>query len=189
MLARPRAQCRLELKTTAGELKLHEAAHAPVLDALAQQPMTFDELLQAPQCAALDRPHLRQAVFALAATRSVAPALGAAGEAERRASCRRYNAAVLAHTAGAERGSTTLASPVLGSGIMISPLQRVFLASASEADALEHARRELAAGRLRRVKDGQAPPEDAVGVEALRTEVRGFFADTLPFYRSLGVPD
>ena len=55
-------------------------AYAPVLDALARAPMTFDELARAPECAKLDRVRLRQAVFGMAALGNIVPALPATGE-------------------------------------------------------------------------------------------------------------
>ena len=43
-LVRPRASCRLQASTPAGEVTLQAEAYAPVLDALARAPMTFAEL-------------------------------------------------------------------------------------------------------------------------------------------------
>lgn len=101
--------------TPAGELSLDAHAYAPVLDALARTPMTFDEMARAPETQRLDRPHLRQAVFGMAALGNIAPALPADGDEARRGGTARFNHSVLSRpTAGP--ADTVLASPVLGSG-------------------------------------------------------------------------
>jgi SAM-dependent methyltransferase len=178
-LARPRGVCSLSLKTQAGEVTLHEDIHAPVLDALARQPMTFAELRAAPECAGLDRVRARQAVFALAAADNVAAALPAAGEAGRRARTRTYNDALLARAAASVSEFTVLASPVLGSGVPVSALHRLFLLSKTEEEAVQRARVELDAGRLR-LKENARPVE---------TLAAGFFGGARSFYRALGIVD
>ncbi|HEY5929910.1 MAG TPA: class I SAM-dependent methyltransferase, partial [Burkholderiales bacterium] len=78
-LARPRSGCRLTEKTPAGDLTLETAAYAPVLDALARAPMTFDELVRAPETAGMTRPKVRQAVFGMAALGNVLATMPAEG--------------------------------------------------------------------------------------------------------------
>lgn len=186
-LARPRAQCQLSMKTSAGDLTLEAAAYAPVLDALARGPMTFRELLAAPECARLGgRARVRQAVFALAALDNVLPALPAAGEEERRARTRRFNAALLARKNLNEYG--VLASPVLGSGLALPLLDRLFLASGKAgAEAVAFARSALAAAGMT-LKMGEQPARtEADAARLLEARAEKFFGEDLPYYRLAGV--
>ena len=174
-LARPRAQCRLSMQATAGEIKLDEAAHAPVLDALARGPVTFRALLETPEGARLGRRALRQALFALAALGNVAPALPVEGEAARRGRTARFNAAALARPVLSEY--VVLASPVLGSGVPISLVDRLFLASGKTGDAaVSHVRAALAATGMQVRKD--------LDLESRATR---FFDELLPYYRLVGI--
>ena len=188
-LLRPRASCRLKTPTPAGEVTLQEEAYAPVLDALARAPQTYAELARAPECARLDRARLRQAVFGMAALGNVAPALAAEGEEARRERTRRFNRAVL-DAPIASAADTFLASPVLGSGVAVNLIDRIFLGAAGDRDAavaraLEAAR----AGRLTLHKAGK-PLEAAADVEAyVRERAQFFFTGFLPFLRLLKVVD
>src|SRR5512134_2673793 len=188
-LLRPRATCRLRAPTPAGEATLQAEAYAPVLDALARAPQTFDELSRAPECASLDRTRLRQAVFGMAALGNVAPALPAEGEEARRARTRRFNQAVLAAPI-AGPADTFLASPVLGAGVAVNMIDRLFLgAGGDEAAAIASARQATASGRLKLSRAGKAL-ESAADIEAyVRERASFFFSDFLPFLRQLKAVD
>jgi SAM-dependent methyltransferase len=188
-LIRPRSTCRLKTKTPAGEVSLQPEAYAPVLDALARAPMTFEELSRAPQCAALDRLKLRQAVFGLAALGNLLPGLPSAGEDARAEAANRFNQAALrAPVTGT--ADTTLASPVLGAGVQVNLVDRLFLgAPRDEAQAIAAALRVLAAGRIKLRREGKEL-ESATDIEAyVRERAKFFFADFLPFLRLLRVVD
>ncbi|MEJ2175343.1 MAG: methyltransferase regulatory domain-containing protein, partial [bacterium] len=134
-LARPRTLCALGARTPVGEVNLQPEMYVPVLDALARAPMTFDALAAAPGIRPLDPVRLRQALFALAALDFVAPAMPAAGEAERRASTERYNAAVIAQAPRTGEGAM-LASPVLGCGVPASFIDLLLLAAPRDIAAM-----------------------------------------------------
>lgn len=186
-LARPRAQCRLALKSTAGDISLQAEVHAPVLDALARRPMTFRELQQAPECAGMPRLRLRQAVFALAAADDVVPALGAAGESERRTHTSRFNTAVLARPSA---DHSVLASPVLGSGVPLPFLDRLFLISGKTGEAaIAHVRAALDAAKVKLKKDDRPVASEAEALLVLRERAEKFYGELLPFCRLVGVLD
>jgi SAM-dependent methyltransferase len=186
-LARPRAGCVLQRATPAGEVTLQAEAYAPVLDALAHAPMTFDELAHAPETARLDRVRLRQAVFGMAALGNVLPALPEAGEAERRAAAARFNRAVLRNPVPIST-ATMLASPVLGAGIAVSLIDRAFLsAPREESAAVEYVRKTIQASRQKPVKDGK-PVESEQAIQVMVQErARSFVSALLPFLHQLGV--
>jgi SAM-dependent methyltransferase len=186
-LARPRSAARFKEKTPHGELSLQEPAYAPALDALARAPMTFDELAHAPEAASLDRVRLRQAVFGMAAFGNLMPALPAQGEAERRAATDGFNAAVLGRPLDGSK-TTMLASPVLGSGVPIGFLDRIFLRGpANEGEAIDHARRAIESGGLGIVKSGKPVDSAAERDKVLVERAQFFFGELLPFLRMLGV--
>lgn len=181
-LARPRARCRLELKTTAGDVSLQPEVHAPALDALARRPMSFRELLA--ECAGMDRLRLRQVLYALAALENVLPALPAQGEAQRKIRTDRFNGAMLARSA--DYG--VLASPVTGSGLPLPLFERLFLASGKAGeDAVVHAYKALAAAKVRLKKNDKPVESEAEALEVLRERADRFFGEMLPYYRSLGI--
>jgi hypothetical protein len=186
-LARPRVLCTLTGKTPAGEITLQEETYRPVLDALAREPMTFDDLATAPETKTLDRGRLRQAVFGHAALGNLWPALPEEGEAARRAATGRFNAAVLARRLTPARGRF-LASPLLGSGVPVSFLDELLLAAPrSEPDAIGHALDALARSGQKLAKENK-PVDDAATVRAMVEErARVFFRDLLPFFRVAGV--
>lgn len=188
-LVRPRSACRLQRPTPVGEVALETPAYAPVLDALARAPMTFEELARAPECAALDRVKLRQAVFGMAAFGNLLPALPAAGEDARREATERFNRAALRlPIAGAT--DLALASPVLGAGVPVNLIDRLFLAAPrTEGEALAKATAWLATSGLK-LRKGERLLESPAELEAFaRDRVGFFFSDFLPFLKLLGVAD
>lgn len=170
-LARPRSACKLSEKTGAGEVTMQADAYAPVLDALARAPMTFEELGRAPELAGFDVNRLRQAVFGMAALGNVWPALPVASDQARRESAARFNKAVLERPEAP--GGIWLASPVLGSGVPLATADRVLLQARPKA--------EEAAAHLRRVLG--EPKEGA----SLEERAKRFYSDALPFLQQLGV--
>lgn len=188
-LARPRATCRLQTTTPAGEITLDAAQYAPVLDALARGPMSFDEIASAPECATLDRARLRQGMFGMTALGNVLPALPAGGEAARRERTERFNRAAL-RSPPAGGADVHLASPVLGAGIAVNFIDRLFLAAPrAEGKAAAQAAAWIAASGLKLRKNGKEL-ESAAEVDAhVKERAQYFFAAFLPFLRQLGVAD
>jgi SAM-dependent methyltransferase len=188
-LVQPRSRCKLAGSTPAGEVALSADAYAPVLDALARAPMTFDELARAPETSGLDRNRLRQAVFGVAALGNILPALPAAGEEARRAATRRFNRTILAAPAQGPANSV-LASPVLGCGINIHFIDRLFLeAPQDEKQAAAHVASVMARRGLKLAKGKEFVQGEGNTREVLAERARLFFEELVPFYRQLGVLD
>jgi len=188
-LIRPRSACRMKSATPAGEVTLQPEAYAPVLDALARGPMSFEQLAQAPECAGLNRGKLRQAVFGMAALGNLLPALPAAGDDARREAAERFNQAAL-RTPITGTADLALASPVLGAGVPVNLVDRLFLSSPREPDqAIARALGILVAGKVKVSKDGK-PLDSAADIEAyVRDRAKFFFTDFLPFLKLLRVVD
>ena len=164
-------------------------SYAPVLDALARRPMTFDELARAPECSALDRGRLRQAVFGMAALGNILPALPTLGEDTRRKDTDRFNQAVL-RTPIRGATDTFFASPVLGAGVALNLIDRLFLAAPRDAaQAIAKASAAIAASGLK-LRKGDKVLESAADIEAyVKDRTQFFFTDFLPFLKMLGVAD
>ena len=186
-LARPRSACRLASPTPAGEVTLQAEAYAPVLDALARGPMTFDELARAPECAVLDHGRLRQAVFGMAALGNLLPALPAAGEGKRRENATRFNEAIL-RAPITDASNTFLASPVTGAGVAVNLIDRMFFdARHDESQAVGSAHTAVASGRLK-LRKADKNLESAADIEAyVKDRAQFFFTDFLPFLKMLRV--
>jgi len=186
-LIRPRSACRLQVPTPAGEVTLQAEAYAPVLDALSRAPMTFTELSSAPECSKLDRGRLRQAIFGMAALGNILPALPAEGEDARCECTERFNQAVLsAPITGAM--DTYLASPVLGAGVAVNLIDRIFLgATQGEGEAIARAHAAVATGGLKLRKAGTVLESDAAIESHIQDRAQFFVAEFLPFLRLLGV--
>ncbi len=186
-LARPRGGCRLTEKTPAGDLVLQTDVYAPVLDALARKPMTFDELASASETAGMNRPRVRQAVFGMAALGNIVPALPAAGEETRWTAAASFNKAVLARPVDAE--NAMLASPIWGSGVALNLLDKLLLIGPRRHDdAVEHALKAW-------LSSGSRLGSDRPGVSLQETRARideraaYFLGELLPFFRQIGVAE
>jgi SAM-dependent methyltransferase len=188
-LAKPRATCSLNAAMPAGEISLQAEAYAPVLDALARAPMTFEELANAPEAAALDRSRLRQAVFGMAELGNILPGLPAAGEADRRRSTDGFNRAVLSRPASPS-STTMLASPVLGSGIPLNFADRAILTAPAGRDGIfDHVWNTLVASGWKPLKDGK-PLETTAEAHAMVEERIRFWSEVLhPYLRQVGIVD
>lgn len=189
-LARPRSLCHLGARVPAADLTLQDEMHAPVLDALARTPMTFDELAAAPGIAQPNRTQLRQAVFGLAAAGDILNALPAEGEAARRKAAARFNARALSRPSATSGHGNTLASPVLGCGMQMGFIDLLMIAAPrSESEAIAHALKGIAATGFRPASNGLVI-DDPAGIRTLvESRARSFFGELLPYLRLTGIAD
>lgn len=189
-LVRPRDGCRFTMKTEAGEVAMKEQAYAPVLDALADGPKTFDELERAPEVSGKDRGQVRQALFAMAALGNVLPALPSVGEDARRESALRFNEAVLVD-AMAGGDIATFASPVLGNGFALSFVDQLLLHNHKNGggDAVDYVRGELARVGAKLMQHGKPIEAEERNRTVLRQQADKFSKALLPLLIQLGITD
>ncbi len=172
-LARLRAACPLKFKGMAGEFDLTPHVFDAVLDALVAGPATMAGLVTMPGVAGLEARHVEQALGVLCALGYVQPALDASGDAERKASTDRFNAAALA-SAVAGRPVAALASPVTGSGIALPGPEQVFLAAILRGEGAESQAAALA-------------PESEAQQSAMTLRARSFERNGISVLRALQV--
>ena len=125
----------------------------------------------------------------MAALGNILPALPAAGEAARREGTERFNQAVL-RTPIAGTADLALASPVLGAGVHVNLIDRLFLgAPRNEAQAIAKASAAIVASGLK-LRKADKNLESAADIEAyVKDRTQFFFTDFLPFLQMLGVAD
>ena len=192
-LLRPRSFCTLRTATQTGEFNLQGDAYEPVLVALARAPMSFAELQQAPETRHLSGSGLRQALFGMAALGNVMMALPQVGEALRRASTDRFNAAALQKAAATHLGpsataTTILVSPVSGSGVHLQALDvHILQGPMDQAQAASRLLELLRRSGKSLVREGKPVESDAQLQIAVAEQCKFFFSDLLPWLRSLGI--
>lgn len=156
-----------------------DAAHA-ILTALLPGPQREDELLA---------PLAQQGAEALTVLKAldlVAPALPAEGLAQRRESCGRLNALLLADAVANDR-MPALASPVTGGGVAIDRVEKLFLAGLSAgADPALHAFETLETAGQRVLRDGKPITTAQRHKAELADRWDTFARRRLPVLRTLG---
>jgi SAM-dependent methyltransferase len=170
-----------------GEATLEPEPHGTLIDIVAERPMTIGQLVRHPRAVALGSATALQMAVLLMAARILAPALDEEGEAERRASTQRFNAAMLSQQ-GAARQEHTLASPVLGTGVRVAQIDQLFLSleAAEQRPPLEAVLKMLSERRQQVLRKGEpVAPEEAIGeLERSQSEFREY---RLPVYRQFGL--
>lgn len=187
-LVRPRPACRFAANTAAGEVTMKEEVYAPVLDALASGPRTFQELQGAAELSGRGRNQIRQALFGMAALGNVLPALPGTGEQERRESTSRFNEAALVE-ATANGSFAALASPVLGNGHLLSFVDALLLRNHmnSGSGAVEDVQNELARVGAKLVQRGQTIESDQENRAVIERQAERFQQMVLPLLTQLGI--
>jgi hypothetical protein len=171
-----------------GEVTLDPQTYGPIADSLAERPRPLAELLAQPRVAAVGPNAAFQAAVVLIASGHVAPALDAEGEEGRQASVARFNKAVLARVANGG-GESTLASPVLGTGLPVPPVDRLFLAAeaANLPQPVEWLLKTMTARSQQILKEGRpvaSGDEARAELQLSHTEFRKY---RMPFYQGMGV--
>jgi hypothetical protein len=158
-----------------------------VIEALDRGPMTIRELIERLPASKLDWVRLTDAIKILVGRGELQPALPVENEAERVASTRVFNAAVMARAKeSAELGY--LASPVTGGGIQVDQFTQIYLQAKQKgvADPVGGiAKIAMMSGRTAEKDGGNLSPEEtlaALTAKAERVEQR-----TVPLLRRLGI--
>lgn len=188
-LLRPRAKCRLTTIVPRGQATLRHETHAPLLDALARRPMTLSELAGSPECAAFDVAQLRKSAVGLAAFGLIGPAQPRSGaeNGEAIAGARRFNEA-LTRLPGYADIAPALASPILGNGIKLHPIDHCFIGAPTDpAAASRYAMDRIPRNRGKLVLEGKTIETADALREAVERNARPFLTETRPWLAQLGI--
>lgn len=128
VLTRARSRCDPDAKVPNATVRIDDPVFPVLLDALATGPQVLGTLYQQPALAPFGREEVQRAMMVLLSVGYAAVALPAEGEAARRASAGRFNAAVARRILDG-KPPRALASPVMGNGVPIDPIDCFCLAS------------------------------------------------------------
>jgi SAM-dependent methyltransferase len=186
-LSAPAEEVALTFKTALGTLQLQPEVYQPVIDSFDRGPITIRELIETLPASKPSWVGLTDAVKLLIGRGELQPALPVEDEAERVASTRAFNAAVMARAKESpELGY--LASPVTGGGVRVDQFTQVYLQAKQKgiADPVGLMARLAIASGHNTEKDGKKlSPEEtlaAITARAARVEQR-----TVPLLKRLGI--
>ncbi|BAI72798.1 hypothetical protein AZL_021600 [Azospirillum sp. B510] len=177
--------------TPVGRLPFPRALHVPLAAALAGPPQSLDALLARPALAAQGEEAVLRALILLTSLSLAAPVMpevmSEGGFAERKASCDRFNGAVLErHRFGDTPGQ--LASPLLGAGVPVSRVEALFLLAARLGEEpAAFAWRHLSADGIVLGRDGERCDGDDANRAELARRHAVFSQRRLPLLRRLAV--
>lgn len=195
-LSTPRDQVPMTVTGALGEANLQPEVYTPLLDGFAKPAangrpaaIALRQLLaDHPEIAALGWARIQQAILVLVGANHLQPCPpDAKGEAARRDSTRRFNAAVL-EKARYSADLNYLASPVTGGGLAVDRFQQLFLLALAnkEKDPADFVWRLLAAQGQRLVKEGKTLESAEDNLAELRLRYTSF-EKRLPTLKSLGI--
>src|SRR5262249_44239531 len=177
----------LTFETPLGTLQLRPEVYRPVIEALADGPITLRELIERLPASKLEWASLTDAIKVLVGRGELQPALPADNEAERVQTTQAFNAAVMAR-AKETAALGYLASPVTGGGIRVDPFTQLYLQAKRKAvpDPVALIASIAAASGQPFEKDGRKLEPDEIRIElsakAARVEDR-----TVPLLERLGI--
>jgi SAM-dependent methyltransferase len=194
-----RAVVKLEANGGLGLITLRPDVHEPVLDALAQGPLTIRDMLKRPAIATIGVVRIVQAVTILIGQGYLFPAsMPAAAKGDlaaatqiRKESSGRFNQAVIA----ASRYNTQwshLASPLTGGALTSNRFQLMFLDAIGRGETSPDAwgalaQRQLQAQGVSLVKEGKKMETAEENLAELQRQAREFAERELPVLRAHGV--
>jgi SAM-dependent methyltransferase len=186
-LTTPAHEVELTFDTALGTLQLRPDTYKPVIDVLDHGPMTVRELIASPPASKLEWSGLLDAIKVLVGRGELQPALPAENEAERAASARSFNGAVMALAKdSADLGY--FASPVTGGGVRVDQLTQLYLQA--KKDGSDNPVAALAATAAQRggvvdKDDKKLGPEETLA--ALTARVARIEQRTVPLLQRLGI--
>jgi SAM-dependent methyltransferase len=187
VLSSPPGEIDMVFDAPLGRFQLRSDVYRPVIDAVADGPITLRELVERIPENGLSWASLTDAIKVLVGQGHLQPALPAEGEAARAVSTRAFNAAVMAR-AKETTALRYLASPVTGGGVKVDPFAQLYLQAKRKAVADPVA---LLASLATR--SGETPEKDGrpFTADEIRAEIAAkaalIDASLVPALRRLGI--
>ena len=181
----------LTVKGMRGEATLQEDVYTPLLDRLAEGPMTTGEMAKNPTIADLGWTRLKEALTILVGAGHVQPCLPAREEGKRIKGTKALNQ-VLLKKARENNNLQCLASPVTGGGFGIGRFQQLFLLALTEGekhpdDWAGFVWEILSNQGQRIIKDGKPLEGPEENLAELKSQAAEFEVKNLSVLRSLGI--
>ncbi len=182
----------LTIKGALGEATLANAIYAPIIELMSDHAArTIGEIEQALSQHAITLAQLHEACLLLADKGALANAHDASVVAQRRPQTDRLNRRLLRQARGAGQ-VTALASPVTGSGIVVSRFQQLYISAIADgkqqpAEWAYHAWQVLKASQQAISKQGVALVGDEQNLAELTLQATEFRDQKLPLLRALGI--
>ncbi len=192
--ARPEKLLGAKIPMPFGEAELKSETYGALSAALAEHgfaPKSLDFLRRHPSCKQLRPGQFVHALRLLVSTGHLHLAQSEAAIAAATPRCQALNAALLERALHSDEGSV-LASPVTGSGVIVSHEQQLFLHARAQgqntpAEWAAHAWSRLSALGVRLTQDGKLAESEQENLANLRTRAQAFADDELELQKALGV--
>jgi methyltransferase-like protein len=181
------ANIKFEQQFPVGEVKLQEAIYQPICEVLAESPQTLQQLQNHPKTSNINLNGLYQALMILTGIGYIHPAVDEQTCQQRKPSTDAFNNAVKAKAIYDEELSF-LASPLIGTGVVVNRLEQLFLlAKSSNQDAVQFVWQILASQGKKVVKDGKPLETEEENIAHLKTVYEQFTEERLLTLQKLGV--
>jgi SAM-dependent methyltransferase len=186
-LTRARRYCDLEVGVPGGTVRLDEPIIPALLDVLAERPRTLAELIGHPSLATTKTDAIVRALMTLVSVTYAQTCLPPDGEPARRARTDRFNEVAVRRILSG-RPLQALASPVLGNGVPIDPIDCFCLAARhAGGDPVDFVLDRLAATDQPVAKGGEPVTDPAVLRGEVADRLARMIADGPPFLGALGI--
>jgi hypothetical protein len=186
-LTRARANCPIETQIAGGTVRLDDPIFVHLLDLLAERPRTIAEIVGHPTTSRFGLDTIVRAMMSIVSLGYAQVCLSAAGDAERRVRTDRFNN-VVAQRALKGGHPRFMASPVLGSGFFIDPIDSMIaVAVRAGRDPTELVLERLRTLNQSILKDGQPVTDPAVARAEVESRARNFLDGGLAFLHTLGL--
>jgi SAM-dependent methyltransferase len=181
------ANIKFEHQFPVGEVKLQETVYQPICEVLAESPQTLLQLQNHPKTSNINLNGLYQALMILTGIGYIHPAVDEQTCQQRKPSTDAFNNAVKAKAIYDEELSF-LASPLIGTGVVVNRLEQLFLlAKSSNQDAVQFVWQILASQGKKVVKDGKPLETEEENIAHLKTVYEQFTEERLLTLQKLGV--
>lgn len=178
---------KLEQQFPLGKVELQKRIYNPICNALAESPLTIEQLQNHPETKHISLNNLFQSLIILTGIGYAHPAVDDETCQQRKPSTDAFNAAVAAK---AIYGSELifLASPLIGSGVVVNRLEQLFLLAKSRSqDGAEFVWQILSSQGQKVVQDGQPLETPAENLAYLKSQYENFCQERLLTLQKLGI--
>jgi hypothetical protein len=183
----PRSTVKFEHQFPLGEVKLQEDVYGPICNALAESPLTLEQLQNHPQTSQISLNSLYQSLIILTGIGYIHPAVDDETCQQRKRATDAFNAAVKAKAIYGDE-LNFLASPLIGTGVIVNRLEQLFLlAKSRNRDGAEFVWEVLSSQGKQVVKEGKTLETPEENLAYLKSASEEFYQERLLTLQKLGI--